>query len=644
MKRPLFAVLSTLTGLALSAPAAATSGDFTILHTNDWQSRMLGAAPNADYSPGVVGNDDTVGGVARLATLIDKRRAEVKGPVLLVDGGDITMGTLFHTVSRETGGELQLMARMGYDAVTLGNHDFDFRPEGLAQMIRAAQAGDGCPPIVASNLVLDPADPRDDALEALVAEGAIRRKLVIERGGLRFGIIGVLGVAAYEVMGQAEPVTIDDPTETIRELAGELRDVDRVDVVIVLSHSGVEREGTVWSGEEVAFLENVPEADLVVGGHSHTALRDPVLVKGRPVVQAGSDTKFLGELTMRLITGANPRMINYQLHPIDDQIAGDGATTTFVSALKERVDAVTLGPAGLRFDEPLLSIDRDLTRAQSDHTLGNLVTDAYREAAQADIAIAGNGTIRADVIQGREGVQRVSDLFRVASLGIGIDSDDPGYPLTRVYVTGKELKNIYEALLFIYQSKGDSYYPRTSGARVTWNPLRPPTDRVVSIEIGDDKRGYTEVDLSTDRLYSLASTTYVASRFPLIAQESKGVLQVTPKDGDGVPIEDVTRELVDADPKRPGVQELKAWRAWLDYARALPDVDGDGLADLPSGDVDEARIVRRVSISPVALFKNATWRMLAATLIPAGFLLAMVLALVARARRKNAPVRTTPRR
>jgi len=634
MKRPLFAALSTLTGLALSAPAAANSGDFTVLHTNDWQSRMLGAAPNADYTPGVLNDDATVGGVARLAALIERRRDEVPGPLLLVDGGDITMGTLFHTVTRETGGELQLMARMGYDAVTLGNHDFDFRPEGLARMIRAAQAGDGCPPIVASNLVLDPADPRDDGLEALVAEGAIQRKLVIERGGLRFGIIGVLGVSAYEDVGQVEPVTISDPTETIRTIAGELRDVDRVDVVIVLSHSGVEKEGSVWTGEDVDYLKAVPAVDVVVGGHSHTALRDPVLVAGRPVVQAGSDTEFLGELTMRLVTGANPRMINYQLHPIDDQIVGDEGTSAFVSTLQSAVNEVMLAPAGLRFDEPLLKVDRDLSRAQSDHTLGNLLTDAYREAADADVAITGNGTIRADIIRGHDGVQWVSDLFRVASLGIGNDSDDPGYPLARIYVTGAELKDIYEALLFIYRQEGDSHYPRTSGARVTWNPLRVPFDRVVSIEIGDDKRGYTEVDLSTDRLYSLATTTYVGARFPLIEAKSYGLLKVAPKDGEGNPIDDITKQLVDADPQRPGVQELKAWRAWLDYARALPDTDGDGIADLPTGDVDAARLIRKASVSPVALYKNATWRMLAATLIPAMFLLALMLGLIGRARRK----------
>ena len=154
-----------LPALLWSSVALSASPDtVTLLHTNDWQSRLLGAGPNAEYTPDSTDDDDTVGGVARLADLIQQRRAAAgeRGPVLVLDGGDVTMGTLFHTIAVETGTELQLMEMMGYDAVTLGNHEFDFRPEGFARMVRAAQAGGGAPPLLATNLVTDPGDPRDD--------------------------------------------------------------------------------------------------------------------------------------------------------------------------------------------------------------------------------------------------------------------------------------------------------------------------------------------------------------------------------------------------------------------------------------------------------------------------------------------------
>ena len=121
--------------LTFLSNSALAGQRFTILHTNDWQSRVLGFGPNSEYTPDSVDDDKTIGGMARLATLIDQRRAlaSQKGPVLLLDGGDFSMGTLFHTVTQDTGMELQLLGAMGYDAAVVGNHEFDFKPKGFAQ-------------------------------------------------------------------------------------------------------------------------------------------------------------------------------------------------------------------------------------------------------------------------------------------------------------------------------------------------------------------------------------------------------------------------------------------------------------------------------------------------------------------------------
>ncbi len=107
-------------GLLLSATLASATAaprDFTVLHTNDWQSRLLGFGPNNEYTPATTNDDGTVGGVARLATLVKERRAAAgEQPLLLLDAGDFTMGTLFHTISREAGSELRLMSEIGFDA------------------------------------------------------------------------------------------------------------------------------------------------------------------------------------------------------------------------------------------------------------------------------------------------------------------------------------------------------------------------------------------------------------------------------------------------------------------------------------------------------------------------------------------------
>ncbi len=165
---------------------------FTILHTNDMHSSLVGMGPAADYTPFTLNDDATRGGYARLATLIAERKQarQDQGPVLVLDVGDFSMGTAFGAAIRETGGELQLLSRMGYDATTFGNHDFDLGPDGLGRAIGVAAKAGRVPPVVASNTAFAESDPTLIDLQRLATEGVIRRHLVIERGGIRFGLFG----------------------------------------------------------------------------------------------------------------------------------------------------------------------------------------------------------------------------------------------------------------------------------------------------------------------------------------------------------------------------------------------------------------------------------------------------------------------
>lgn len=598
-----------LAGLLVATPLMAAERSFTILHTNDWQSRLLGFGPNNEYSPASTGDDDTVGGVARLATLLSERRiAAGEQPLLLLDGGDFTMGTLFHTVAREMGSELQLMTELGYDAAVIGNHEFDFRPAGLAAMISAAHRakGEALVPLLSSNMRFDAVSKADDSLQAQFDAGRIQPYRLIERGGIRFGLFGLLGENAVAVSPMIKPVTFADPVASARETVARLRE-EGAEVVILLSHMGVtqQTDGS-WRGEEVELVEQVPGIDIVVGGHSHVALPQPVLVNGRtPVVQAGSEIQYLGELRMILGEDGVPRVRDYRLHPINDSIRGDAAVTTQVEDFKQVVSERMLAPKGYRFDQPLARVDQSLGRDFSEHTLANLVTDALRHAVDADLAFTGNGTIRDDLLKGRLGIQEVSDLFRIAPLGIGHFDDEPGYPLIKAYVTAREIKALLEVLLLAYQVRdSDSYYPRVSGLRFTYNPWRVPFDRVSRIEIGDDQRGYRELDLDDSRLYSIGATSYVGSFTWLVSDLTKGLANVVPKDADGRVLAGIEDAIVDQEPQVEGVQELKEWQALLDHIRSLPDLDGDGLADIPtSGAAAEPRMIRAPSLRPSELFR-----------------------------------------
>ena len=244
----------------------------------------------------------------------------------------------------------------------------------------------------------------------------IRRHLVIERGGIRFGIFGVLGKEAmFYTSGGA--VTFSDAIETAKEMVKILRETEKVDVVIALSHGGVEKgkDGRFTDGDDVRLAKAVPGIDVVIGGHSHTELQEAIIVNGRtPVVQTGKEGENLGELVITL-DGDKLTVESYRLHPIDDTIAGDRAIADEIDKLKKTVTAAVFASRGYSIDQPLAIAPRDLPNTFTDIAAGtllaNLVTDAFRKATKADIGFTANGLMRAGFTRGKVG--RANRLRRV---------------------------------------------------------------------------------------------------------------------------------------------------------------------------------------------------------------------------------------
>jgi 5'-nucleotidase len=277
--------------------------------------------------------------------------------------------------------------------------------------------------------------------------------------------------------------------------------------------------------------------------------------------------------------------------------------------VKATVSEKILKPRGFSFDQPIASTNKTLKRTFNDTSLGNLVTDAIRVAANSDIAITGNGTIRDELHAGKSGIQTVADLFRITPLGVGIFDDEAGYPLTKMYLNGRDLKGLFEVLLLAHTIKGPSYFPRFSGANINYNLFRMPFDRIVDIQIGNLKDGYRIADIGGDseELYSIAATSYVSNFAWTIEDLSKGVISITPRDKNGAPITSVKGAVIDAVPAVQGIQELKEWQALLSYVTALPDINQDGLPDIDAAPgLDENRISVSNSFSPIALLKNAS--------------------------------------
>jgi 5'-nucleotidase/UDP-sugar diphosphatase len=588
---------------------------FTILHTNDMHSNFIGMGPSSDYTPLTVNDDKTTGGYARIAAMIATRKKarESQGPVLILDGGDFSMGTAFAAASREIGGELQVMSRMGYDATTFGNHDFDLGPDGLAKAIGVASKVVRIPPMLSSNTDFAGNDPTLADLQQLSKAGLIRRYVVIERGGMRFGLFGVLGKEAQYYTGGAGAVKFLDFVESAKAVVKVLREAEKVDAVIALSHGGVAKgkDERYSTGDDVSLAEAVQGIDVVIGGHSHTELQEAIIVNGRtPVVQTGKEGKNVGELVIS-VDGAKLTVDFYRLHPIDDSIAGDRAINDAIDKLKEGVSAAVFASRGYSVDQPLAIAPRDLPNTFTDIAAGtilaNHVTDSFRKATQADIGFTVNGLMRAPILRGKTGVVTVYDVFAVAPLGAGVVDPTAGSALVTAYFTGQELKNLLEFFLVDNPAHPGEMFPRTSGMRCRYDLTRSKFDVVTAIELGDLDRGYKAIDISgkDTRLYSLTCPLYVGVILVAIPKYTKGKLALVAKNNEGrqlaskvealetprensgyllAPPGKVDHSSVATAAGSGAPREIKEWQAIMDYLRDLPVTKKGELPVIP---VDE---------------------------------------------------------
>jgi 5'-nucleotidase len=629
MNRRTFLASSLVVGsaAAMAEPVAARAArrtTFTILHTNDLHSNLIGMAPSSDYSPYTLNDDATRGGFARIATLIRDRRAAAEGlgPVLVLDAGDFSMGTAFAAATRETGSELRLLSLAGFDATTLGNHDFTLGPTGTAAAISSAVAAGQSPVVLATNSDISATAEDLAGLQDLARQGILRDTVVIERGGIRFGLFGVLGREASVYAVNAAPVLFTDPVEAARAAVAHLREVEKVDVVIALSHGGVRTnpDGTITEGVDIELAREVPGIDVVVGGHSHTVFEAPVLANGRtPVVQAGHNGRYVGELTVT-IDGDALSVVAFGMHPIDDSIPGDPAISGVIEEIKERVTEVVFAPRGFAIDQPLARIDRDLTNSSEDLAastiLANLCTDAFRRATGAPISLTANGLMRNGLTRGTSGVQTVYDVFAVAPAGSGVLEMSPGSTMVTGYLTGREIKNVLEFCLASTPARPGDYFPRASGLRFTYDPGRPAFDRVTEVALGDIDRGYAPIDITdTETLYGVTSPLFFALMVAAIPQLTDGRLELVAKNRDGAPLQSRVEAIALPAPVTPdllpqagtslnltdvvertadGVPvEIKEWEAIMQFLQALPVETPDALPVVPTdARASEQRFIR----------------------------------------------------
>ena len=515
-----FALLATGLFLGMGnsnylATAEAAEGKVTIIHTNDMHSHFLGYGPNHEYTPLSTGDDPTKGGIARIAGKVNSIRADrgLSGtPVVLLDGGDFMMGTAFALLGGAV--ELSLMNYLGYNAITIGNHEFDWTPDGTAQIYGNIPSLGLDIPVVASNLIFSGTHSGDDALKALwdadVIQSYYTETLV---NGIKIGYFGLLGKDADSVAPFAYPVNFKDQVIAAQEMVTALQG-EGVDLIVCLSHSGLE--------EDSELAAAAPGIDVIISGHTHEKTETPISIGNTLIVQAGSYTKNLGILDLD-VSDSGISVDAYELVTIDDTIMGDPVAQGMVEAFKTQVDTVVLDPLGYAFSGMVAETGFDLTAtAGKESNLGNLVTDAMRwmvdqvePSDPVDFAFESNGVIRDNILMG-SGVDlniAFSDAFRALPLGFGLDGA-VGYPMCTMYVYAHEVKKAVEVLATVYPLEGSDYWLNISGLRVEYMSQGIPFFRVQKLYVGNDVDGYSTTPLNTSKfnktLYKIAINYYVA--------------------------------------------------------------------------------------------------------------------------------------
>jgi 5'-nucleotidase len=583
----MYKLLSTLllTGIMVSA-SGQSEKRITILHTNDLHSHLEGIAPESAYTPLSVNDDKTIGGFARIASIIKTVKDRNTGITLVVDDGDFLMGTLFQSLEVNTGFQLRLMKKMGYDAVCLGNHEFDYGPEKLASIVASAAGQGEIPPLLLSNAVFSEKDPADNSLESLFEKNTIGTKLILTRDGLKFGFFSLMGKVADDNAALAPPVTFSKQIRLARKMVRELEN-EKCDIIICLSHSGVEADGKGgWKGEDVDLAEKVRGIDIIISGHTHTRLDKPIVVNGIPIVQAGEYGQNVGELSL---TYSNGKILidNYTLISVDDRIEGDAVVQELIDNQKIKINNEILKPIGLDYFLPVVETDFLLECNEmgdiKGSNLGPMVADAIynyvnnNSAEGTDISMVAVGVIRDKIVPGKH---TAADVFRIMSMGTGNDLV-PGYPLSRIYVTGKELKSILEILQVAYKSTPGNYC-YYSGLKVDFDPSKGLMKKINRVEIISPGGSSRNVDFSkkNSTLYSMTANSYMLEFIGIIKKMSYGLINVVPKDSQGLKLTDMKSAITDIDNKKDGLQEGKEWLALMEMFRLMKDTNGNGLPEI----------------------------------------------------------------
>ena len=533
------------------------------------------------------GETRMLGGIPQIKTLVEAQRA--KNPdTLILDAGDFSMGTLVQAVYESEAPELKMLGDIYCDVTTLGNHEFDYKDTGLANMLKnAAKAEEPVPAMALCNVDWNTMEaagltPNQQALKEAFAAYGVQDYVVIQKGDVKVAVMGVFGIDAVACVADGE-LLFEDPIEAAKETVAAIEANEDVDMIVCVSHSGTASNPD--KSEDELLAKAVPQIDLIISGHTHTKLSEPIVHGDTYIVSCGEYGKRLGSLSMTETGDGIWKMDSYELIEVTPDIEANAETQAKINALMDSVDRDYLGMFGYHRKQVLAENDivfstvGQLSSEHVEHNLGNLIADAYKYAVESApdfdgnpvaLAVAPSGTVRGTYAIGDI---TVADVYNSYSLGIGEDGV-PGYPLLSVYLTGEELKLVAEidASLSDLMTTARLY---NAGLYFNFNPNRMILNRVTDCYLVDNDGARMEIE--DDKLYRVVSDMYSGHMLGGVTDLSMGLLSLELKHADGTPVENIADAIIYVEGK-----ELKAWTAIASYMETFEDTDNNGIGNVPA--------------------------------------------------------------
>ncbi|MDB5524344.1 MAG: 5-nucleotidase protein [Rhizobium sp.] len=476
--------LMSVSALAVSAGAALADYELTILHINDFHSRIESINKfDSTCSAEEEGKNECFGGAARLKAAIDQTRGALAGKnTLLLNAGDNFQGSLFYTTYKGAV-EAEMLNAMKFDAMTVGNHEFDDGEDGLKVFLDKVQF-----PVVTANVL---ASFKSKVKDKIVPS------LVLTVGGQKIGIVGAVANDTEELATPGPEIMIGIDDKAISDEVQKLK-AQGVNKIIALTHVGYPRD--------LAVIAKIPDVDVVVGGHSHTLLSNtdksaagpyPTMVDNPggykvPVVQAASYSKYLGDIDIvfddnGVVKSAkgDPILIDSSFKPDPVLAARIKELGGPIEALKQKVIGSSAGP---------IDGSRETCRAK-ECEMGNLVADAMLDHVKdqgIQIAFANGGGLRASIDGGDVSMGEVLTVLPFQN------------SLATFQLKGSDVVAALESGLSQIE-EGAGRFPQVAGIKYTFDPKKPAGSRVVSVEVND---GGKFVALDPNKTYGVVANNY----------------------------------------------------------------------------------------------------------------------------------------